>query len=150
MCALRVRFLRGSLTADQISSELIDAIVSHMRIPVADVLAWMTDCVAAIRSLRQTRVRATPAGCHASERAQKRRWRHGAQPSRRRLARRRRGHHAQRGAGRRAIAGVVGAAARRLGQGRRHWLRRRGQGGSGVRVRWQGVAATPRPALGHA
>eukprot|EP00966_Prymnesium_polylepis_P257565 5950216-Prymnesium_polylepis.1 len=47
ICAVRVRFLRGSLTADMISAELIDAIASHMRMPVGDVLAWMTDCVAA-------------------------------------------------------------------------------------------------------
>ena len=35
------------MSADQISAELIDAIAMHMRMPVADVLAWMTDCVAA-------------------------------------------------------------------------------------------------------
>ena len=31
VCCVRVRFLRGSMTADQISSELIDCIASHMQ-----------------------------------------------------------------------------------------------------------------------
>jgi hypothetical protein len=45
--AVRVRFLRGSMKADQISAELIDCIATHMGLSVACVLAWMTDCASA-------------------------------------------------------------------------------------------------------
>ena len=47
ICCVKVAFLRGSMTADQISAELIKCIASDMRHPVADVLAWQSDCVAA-------------------------------------------------------------------------------------------------------
>ena len=67
VCAVRVRFLRGSMSADQISAELIDTIASHMQLSVADVLAWMTDCVAAnLASYRDSLAGPFPYALHES------------------------------------------------------------------------------------
>ena len=47
VCAVRVRFLRGSMNANQIASELMDCHCSHMLMKVSNLFAFMTDCVSA-------------------------------------------------------------------------------------------------------
>ena len=44
---IRVSFLRGSMTAQQITAELVDVLVRVFGTPMDKILAWMHDCVSA-------------------------------------------------------------------------------------------------------